>query len=358
MKQSKYGKTPQFKDVKHNVKRSATYVGNTEEGDPIYDTEDKKPVIQFTGTVKVHGTNAAVCYNAQSGLFVQSREKVYSLDQDTEHAGFVKFVAEREGVFIQMLVQLAADSNINTSEDTVYLYGEWCCGNIQPGVGVTQVEDKHFLPYACKAMDNDNVPEFTDGYENNLPEQWIDISMTSFPAYDPRVIGMSTFGVYVIDVDFNAPEIAYNKMCDWVDVIEAECPVAKYLGVAGGVGEGLVFEGLHMSLGKLIFKMKGTKHAGKSHVKAVKKIDEGVLLQINTLVDAVTPVWRLSQFYNEVVADEGAQMKQIGPFIKLVMADIVVEEQLTIKESGLEFKKITGALAAKIKGYFFEQMAL
>lgn len=48
----KYGKTPQYEDVVYNVKANTEF--DSDSSGPIY------PKIRFQGTVKVHGTNAAV----------------------------------------------------------------------------------------------------------------------------------------------------------------------------------------------------------------------------------------------------------------------------------------------------------
>lgn len=66
----------QFREVVANVNRSANFVGLDVNGDAIYDPSLKKPVITFLGTVKCHGTFAAVCYNNVSGVWFQSKNEI------------------------------------------------------------------------------------------------------------------------------------------------------------------------------------------------------------------------------------------------------------------------------------------
>jgi len=66
----------QFRHVVASVNRQANYVGADVNGDAIYDPNLPKPVLTFKGTVKLHGTNAGVCYNNEDGFWIQSRENI------------------------------------------------------------------------------------------------------------------------------------------------------------------------------------------------------------------------------------------------------------------------------------------
>ena len=44
-----------FRNVIQNVRHRAMYMGEDEHGDPIYDKDKKLPVLDFRGTVKLHG---------------------------------------------------------------------------------------------------------------------------------------------------------------------------------------------------------------------------------------------------------------------------------------------------------------
>jgi hypothetical protein len=89
-KMIKFPSIEQFRSVVATVLRQFNFVGLDENGDAIYDTTKPKPTLTFKGTVKLHGTNAAVCWNASSGMWAQSRENIITPEKD--NAGFAFFV--------------------------------------------------------------------------------------------------------------------------------------------------------------------------------------------------------------------------------------------------------------------------
>ena len=96
MKHINYPKTVQFRNVVTNVNHMATFSGLDENGDAIYDGTKSKPVLVFKGTVKLHGTNAGVCYNDTDCIYVQSRNNAFGLDKGESHMGFTFFVKSKE----------------------------------------------------------------------------------------------------------------------------------------------------------------------------------------------------------------------------------------------------------------------
>ena len=72
-KHVKFPSIEQFRNVIANVNRTFNFTGLDENGEPMYDVTKNKPVLTFDGTVKLHGTNAGVCYNETGGLWAQSR---------------------------------------------------------------------------------------------------------------------------------------------------------------------------------------------------------------------------------------------------------------------------------------------
>ena len=89
----------QFRTVIANINRQFNFVGLDEQGEAIYDMTLPKPILTFTGTVKLHGTNAGVCFNKQAGLWVQSRENIITPEQD--NAGFAFFVEANKETFLK-----------------------------------------------------------------------------------------------------------------------------------------------------------------------------------------------------------------------------------------------------------------
>ena len=113
----------QLRSVIHDVNHQAHYAGTDENGNIIYDANKPKPVISFTGTVKLHGTNAGVCFNTQDGIWAQSRENVITPLKD--NAGFAFFVEANKTNFENLFNTVLNREGIDPSEYTVTIYGEW-----------------------------------------------------------------------------------------------------------------------------------------------------------------------------------------------------------------------------------------
>ena len=146
----KYPDTDQFRHVVKQVTEMSTYAGKDEDGNAIYDPTLPKPVIRFTGTVKLHGTNAAVGLDGD-GTWYQSREQIITPEKD--NAGFAKWANEREEAFDGIMVQ--AVGSYDTDEDTtnyntIILYGEWAGSGIGEGWVWTAEYRGHHLLFKTK----------------------------------------------------------------------------------------------------------------------------------------------------------------------------------------------------------------
>lgn len=342
MKLIKYPETEQFRHVVYSVNRNATFKGLDENNEPIYDELAEKPTIKFKGTVKLHGTNAGVCFNSIDGLYVQSRGTIYTLDDVTKHEGFVSFVKNHKEIFEKTVEHIKTVWGIDTSIYTISLYGEWAGKGIQKTVAISELP-KSFYFFGIK-VSKPIDPEFTS--------YWLDGSDIKFES--DLIRNINEFETFEMDIDFNNPSLAYNKFIELIDYVEKECPVAKQLGVSG-VGEGIVWKGEYKG-NHLMFKIKGEKHAGKSKVKTIKPIDEGKLSIVSEVVDKVTPIWRLNQMFNEAT-NNGTDIdrKYLGTYIKMVLTDIMKEDYDIIIDAGLEPKDINGGVSKIARNYFFEQ---
>lgn len=91
-KMIKYPKTRQFRNIVSSINRVVNYVGKDDKGEPIYDPSIPKPTLTFKGTVKLHGQNAGVSYNTESGIYTQSRNHSFDItEQPDSHNGFTFF---------------------------------------------------------------------------------------------------------------------------------------------------------------------------------------------------------------------------------------------------------------------------
>lgn len=90
--------------------------------------DDEYPVLEFTGTVKLHGTNAAVVKHADGQITYQSHFRCLSLDKDN-----YKFMHTMEAKGPEVNEKLFQEQQFT---EYCAVYGEWCGGNIQNGVAI------------------------------------------------------------------------------------------------------------------------------------------------------------------------------------------------------------------------------
>ena len=119
----------QYRQIVKTITEHTRYVGKNENGDRIYNHLKELPIHKYTGTVKMHGTNAGVTINKEGEIYAQSRSNIITVEKD--NAGFAFFVESRKDIFKYLFDKL--DFN---GFDYITIFGEWCGGNIQKGVAI------------------------------------------------------------------------------------------------------------------------------------------------------------------------------------------------------------------------------
>jgi len=338
MKQINYPKIPQFRNVVSSITKMASFKGIDVNGNPIYDETATKPVLLFKGTTKIHGTNAAVCYNETDGIYTQSRNNPFNLDEHADsHMGFTFFVKKNKSVFEGFFKQIFEKAEISPSEYTASIYGEWAGEGIQKGVAVSQLP-KAFYIFGVK-ISKPQDPEF-DSY-------WVDY--TEYRNHEVRVFNIDDFGTYEVEVDFNMPQLASNKFAEITEAIEKECPVGKYFGVSG-IGEGVVYTVEYKGTVHRM-KVKGEKHS-VSKVKTLAPVDTEKLNSIVEFVEYAITDNRLNQGIKEVFGEESPDIKKMGDLIRWVVKDIMSEETDTMSQNNLEPKDVNKYISTKIRELF------
>lgn len=399
-----------FKTARANVNRSYNFVGLDDNGEPMYDQSINKPTVAFKGTVKLHGTNAAVCYNEADGLWAQSRENIITVEKD--NAGFAFFVHTKQDVMVGLCKMVADKNGIDLTQNTVSVYGEWAGGNVQKGVGLNYLP-KSFFVFGVKITP----------FNADEAAYWVD--HTYLTNHDENIYNVTEFGVWEIDVDFEKWEKSQNEIVDLTVKIEDNCPATQWFfnkvksgsvtftdsipvfEVANGftdyfkeqigkeladlyipdglysyqfdeneslifftsgtggkfslrcekptfIGEGLVFVG-DFKNNRIVFKSKGEKHS-KSKVNTATKVDDERAQLIRDVADLVTPSWRLEQMLVETFdLNNGGELdiKRMGDYIRKVVNDVIKEESETIVEKGLEIKDISKCISDIARKYFF-----
>lgn len=288
--------------------------------------------IDYLGTVKLHGTNAAVVYMPKTGQFTfQSRNRIITPEDD--NAGFAAAMTALGNDILYELV--APFDGLYASSFPIIVYGEWCGGNIQSGVGISGLE-KMFVVFDVKVG------------EVREPFAELDFDLTKYNIYS-----IYDFPTFTVKINFNDPGRVQNTLIEITEKVEERCPVAAVFGV-DGVGEGVVWRPVVDDYGsEAWFKVKGEKHS-ISKVKTLAAVDVETLKAMDEFIEYAVTQNRLEQglcdFGKEVV------IENLGDFIRWVYNDIVKEESDVIEASLINTKKLGGAVAKAAKTFYFKQL--
>ena len=345
-KQISFPSIEQLRTIVANVNRKHNFVGLDENGDAIYDITKLKPTLTFKGTVKLHGTNAGVSYNALDGLWAQSRENIITVEND--NAGFAFFVKSNDEAFNYLFARIIATYGINPETNTITIYGEWVGKGIQKGVAISEMA-KSFFIFGLK------ITPHQKSEDDKVVAYWLDSSMLRHT--NNRIFNIEDYKTYSIDIDFNNPQLIQNKLIEMTLEVENECPVSKEFGITG-IGEGIVFSHTFEDGSRALFKSKGEKHAGASKVKTLKPVDDEKLNKVISIVNQVCTTSRLEQMITQscnLLNGGTIERKYLGDFLRLVINDVIKEESDIISEAGLEPKDLNSKISEVARQYFFEK---
>ena len=340
----KFPSIEQFRTVIRHVKTHAQYAGKDANGDVIIDQSRPIPTLKFRGTVKLHGTNAGIVYDIATDSFTyQSRERELSLTSD--NAGFMLAQMKHENVWRDVVHQATREIAPYGKPAKVAIFGEWCGQGIQRGVALTELP-KMFVMFAVKVVFEDETTE------------WLPIGEFYLHLPEDKLFNIDTFPTYEIEVDFNHPELAQNKMIEITEEVEKECPVGKYFGVSG-IGEGVVWTCVSDGWADsgTWFKVKGEKHS-VSKVRTLAAVDVEAVASLKAFVDATVTEARLEQGLDNLVREQlkPFEMKSMGDFLRWVYNDVIKEEQDTIVANGIDPKKLGGAIANVARPWYVKKL--
>ena len=315
----KFPSIDQFRNVIKEVRSHHDFQGKAADDSPIYNHLSPYPTIEFSGSVKLHGTNAAVVRYKDRTEF-QSRERVLTLQQDN-----AQFMLNMMGKNLDTLFDGIE------FEEYVAVFGEWCGQGIQKGVAISELP-KMFVVFAYQV----------DGV-------WIQTMERSNESLG--IYNINQFPTYSLSVDFNNPELVQNTLIELTEAVEKECPVGKHFGVSG-IGEGIVWKAQHGD-NFYQFKVKGEKHS-ISKVKTLASVDVESVRSIQEFVDNVLTDNRLTQGISWLKENnKPLDQTSTGDYLRWVITDVIKEEQDTIVANQLDPKKIGGVLNGKARVWFF-----
>lgn len=316
----------QFRNIVKAVKQHHDYHGKDENDSPIYSHDSPYPILKFRGTVKLHGSNGSIVKFKDGHLEYQSRENVLSIDHD--NCGFMLAMLNNDVIKLFEGIEF---------KEHCALFGEFCGGNIQKSVAITQLP-KMWVIFAVKI---DNIYQDMKNY-------------THLKMEDKRIFNIMQFPGFEIDIDFNKPEIAQNKLQELTMAVEAQCPIGKYFGVEG-IGEGLVWEYINGEE-RYIFKVKGIKHQN-SRVKTLTTVDTETIQNLRDFAEYAVTENRLNQGLDKM-RELGIplDLEHTGDYLRWVYNDVIKEEQDTIVKNQLEVKKLGGFISGKAKIFWMNYL--
>lgn len=323
-----------FKNLIKEVKRDYEYIGKDENGDPMYDESNSKPILKFLGSVKLHGSNMSIVYDVKKhDIYTQSREIIITEQNDLY--GFAKWIRERRESILKFFKNFVG---INKDIEYVILYGEFAGKGIQKGVAINNI-DKMFFPFDIKIV-------HSDGYTQYILR--IDYNQSLNDIKDFHLIESQ----YEIEIDFNDPSKSIEELERLTLEVENKCPIASKFGY-DGVGEGIVWKTFDSNTSKYYrFKTKGEKHSVTKGNTA--SVDQEKLNSIQEFVEYCVTENRVKQGIEKIAGDKQFDNSMIGAFMKWIVEDIKKEESNALLENGLEFKDVTKAISERARKLLFQ----
>lgn len=337
MKHIPFPSIERFRHIVKEIGFHAAYTGKDATGEPIYDFTRPLPSIHFRGTVKLHGTNAGVTWNAIDGIYAQSREQVITVEND--NAGFARFVQENHDSFRDLFLRIVADNNVLPNW-YVSIFGEWAGKGIMKKMAINNV-DKSFYIFGVKITNPNDIED----------HKWVPFEVYQDPLH--RIYNITNFTTYGVDVDFANPEASVEVLEKMIADVEAECPVAAAFGHKG-LGEGIVFTG-EWNGKNYRFKAKGEKHE-TVNIKDKISIAPKLVASYTAFAEYAVGDGRMEQAYSAVCSDGRPTIQQTGAVIKWVCQDVLKEEADVLKANGFEWKDVQGYVSAQARKLFMKKV--
>lgn len=352
--------------------------------------------VDFTGTVKVHGTNITVVFrNNGSPPQIQSRNRVITSDSPaTDNSGAAAFLTPWLGKLRREVERTLGKQYAAWKE--IMIAGEFAGRGIQKGVGVSGLE--RFYVIFGLLLDGVWMP----------PSVWREVGVEEgriFNIFDfqtfkvtidftprRRIVGQGTVQEGIVDQEDaciekmgklallqrdgdgeakegDTDERSEFKMVEDVErmtqAVEDECPVALKIGsVRHGVGEGIVWveESLVPLENPLRFKSKGPKHmiVGKKIPQKQGPGDDAKKKSVEDFVAYAVTDMRLRQGLESLTEGRDGESvdtlrldkKNIPCLYKWVMADVAKEVGDVMQETGLTQKEVEKEVMGRVREFF------
>jgi hypothetical protein len=334
----KFPSISQFRNTVQHVRQQAQFKGLDDDGNAIMDRTAIAPTLSFIGTVKLHGTNAAIVFKGDTSINFQSRERVLTVNDD--NAGFCNhFTPLKSDLVLGLRKDICKAAGIRVGDaHEIAVYGEWCGGNIQNNVAIAGLP-KMFVIFAIKIND-----------------EWFTEVTPQLMYPELSIHSIHHYAKWFVTIDFENPERSLDILVRLTEKVEEECPVGKYLGQSG-IGEGIVWRCIDRPSSDYWFKVKGEKHSA-SKVKVLVAVDAEAIENMKAFVELAVSENRLEQGLQNLLNEQGKpfDMTSMGDFIRWIHGDVLKEESDTIQASGFDPKKLGSPIALVARRWYAQKL--
>lgn len=303
------------------------------------------PTVTFGGTVKLHGTNAAIGYRVAAAshgdkvetLWAQSRNRVLPLDKD--NAGFAAFLNEH--------AEEALDLMRAQKLPHCVLFGEWCGSGCARGTAISNLT-KRFMAFDLAKISTDEWGEVNSTWIKTLRD------LPPVPR-GGRFDRITNYPQFSISIDLGAGEDAQEELERITSEIDKHCPVAEALG-STGVGEGVVWREIGAAT-PLRFKTKGAAHRVTQKPRAAG-LDPVVVKGYQDFAARVVTEARGQQGLSALAeAGEPLRRRSIGKFLAWVASDVMDEEEGMLEDNpSLQRAQVIRYIKKHAAKWFLEQI--
>jgi hypothetical protein len=291
--------------------------------------------LRYRGTVKLHGTNAAVVQAAAGGdLLAQSRNRI--IDVSADNCGFALFVEERTAAFERLFASLRAKLPSLPPDAPLHIFGEFGGKGVQRGVAVAQVP-KFFAIIAVLAagrfVDMEGFSELHD--------------------VEGRIFHVLQFGKWNVELD--AAEVAASsaEITRLTEAVGKRCPAGRFLGV-DGPGEGLVWQCLEMPEDpSLWFKSKCEEM--RVSPEALPSGGSDASERARFFAEAVMTAPRVEQAQTAARELGKSGKSAVGAIIAWAVEDALREEGGFLQRGSEEHRAHLGALRSRARALALER---
>jgi len=312
------------------------------------------PTLKFTGTVKLHGTNAAIIYRKTFDHWCQSRNRILTNQLDNED--FRRSMQPIARTFFNncVLAQCPIVQKYYDEDYIIAIYGEWCGSNIQKRANIAIAAlPKMFVIFKIRIICPQKTTKCKEKDFWIEPSQWKNIKW-----HEKRIYNIYDFNCYEIDIDFNQPELVQDRLTQLTDEVERRCPIGAYFN-RFGCGEGIVWTEWTQTSGTLAFKVKGRQHAiVNSRILVPVSVVQVQVDNINEFVEYACTNNRMEQTYDWIKHEQGRiESKTFNDFVRWLAEDIIKEEKDTMNKANIHPKNVLNAITSKAQIWFNSQLA-